>query len=221
MIAVVDYDMGNVGSILNMLRKLGAPARLTNNGAELMNASGIILPGVGAFDTGMQSLWDRELVEPLRKATLDIQIPTIGICLGMQLLTHGSDEGNLPGLGLINAHTRRFSFSPPGALRVPHMGWTNVQPLRPTTADSQDLSAGLFAGTEADQRYYFVHSFHVCCGNRADVIATASYGHEFDAAIGVGNIVGTQFHPEKSHRFGLRLMQNFAEYCVRRQGGTK
>jgi imidazole glycerol-phosphate synthase subunit HisH len=230
MIAIVDYDMGNVGSIRNMLRTLGHDATVTADEATLQRAAGIILPGVGAFDGGVSSLRERGLFETLREAALERRTPMLGICLGMQLLTNGSEEGDLPGLGLIDAYTRKFAFPADSALRVPHMGWNEVAVRRgatvvptstvppstapPSTVPSATLCDQLFAETEADQRYYFVHSYHVCCERPADILATATYGTEFTAAIGSRNIAGTQFHPEKSLRFGMRVMKNFVASCM-------
>jgi glutamine amidotransferase len=216
MIVVVDYDMGNVGSVLNMLRKLGIPAKLSFDPREVSTADGVILPGVGAFDAGMRSLYERDLIDVLTRQVAGRGTPMLGICLGMQLLSQGSEEGQLPGLSLIDAYTRRFAFDPPLApCRIPHMGWNEVA-VAEVDRDSDSLSSHLFARTEADQRYYFVHSYHVCCARPADVLATATYGFDFPAAIGSGNVAGTQFHPEKSLRFGLRLMQNFVEFCMAR-----
>lgn len=216
MIAVIDYNMGNVGSVLNMLRKLGHPAKLTRDRNELLACQGLILPGVGAFDRGMTNLKELGLLEILNECVLERSVPVLGICLGMQLLTESSEEGVLPGLGWIKGHTKRFRFAEnqPG-LRVPHMGWNQIAV---TPADPLDtgLAAGLFAGTDLEQRYYFVHSFHACCPPES-VLATATYGHEFSAAIGRGQIAGTQFHPEKSHRYGLKLMGNFANFVRGRQ----
>jgi glutamine amidotransferase len=217
-IVIVDYGMGNVGSILNMLRKFGEPCALTARAADLLEADGVILPGVGAFDAGVESLQRHGLFDVLRGDVMRREVPVLGICLGMQLLTCGSEEGRLPGLGVIDAHTRRFEF-PSGetALPVPHMGWAEVVPA--AGAQAQDtLAAQLFQSTEPEQRYYFVHSYHVCCSRASDVLATARYGIEFSAAIGCGNVAGTQFHPEKSLRYGLGVMQNYIQFCRTRAG---
>jgi imidazole glycerol-phosphate synthase subunit HisH len=205
MIAIVDYGMGNLGSILNMLKRIGAPATITSDPDTIASAEKLILPGVGAFDRAMERLNALELVPVLNRMVVERRTPILGICLGMQLLTKGSEEGDLPGLGWIDAQTLRFEFAPEAALRVPHMGWNGIA-MRQPTAILEDMYA--------DPRFYFVHSFYVRCRNETDVIATARYGSDFDAVIGRDNIVGTQFHPEKSHKFGLKLLGNFAKMPV-------
>lgn len=210
MIAVIDYGMGNVGSVLNMLRKLGVPARLTCDHSDVRHAAGLVLPGVGAFDEGMRNLAARDLRGPLEEAVLARRVPILGICLGMQLLTKGSEEGNLSGLGWIDAHTRRFRFEAGEQLRIPHMGWNYLSPRR---QDGDGLAGRLLEGTAPNARFYFVHSFHALCHRPEDVIGTTTYGYEFAAAIGRDNIAGTQFHPEKSLRHGLELMRSYAN-CV-------
>ena len=203
MIVVVDYGIGNLGSILNMLKKIGVKAILSRNADDLRNADKLILPGVGAFDTGMKHLLDSGLVETLNDLVLNAKKPTIGLCLGMQLLTKKSEEGNLPGLGWIDAETVRFRFDGnQNALKIPHMGWNNV-----TTQQAKPLLNGL----EEDARFYFVHSYHIVCHHATDVLGVTHYGFDFPAIIQKENIMGTQFHPEKSHKFGMRLLKNFAE----------
>lgn len=215
MIAVIDYNMGNVGSILNMLKKLGFDTKLTRTPAELLEADGLVLPGVGAFDSGMTNLRDFGLIDTLNRCVFERSKPLLGICLGMQLLTERSEEGVMPGLGWIAGSTKRFALSTDRQWKIPHMGWNQVKPC--TAARPGDsLAEVLFANTEPDQRYYFVHSYHAVCESSRDVLATSQYGYEFAAAIGRGNVAGTQFHPEKSHRYGLRLMENFARYATTR-----
>jgi glutamine amidotransferase len=204
MLVIVDYRMGNLGSIQNMLRRLNVPAVVSSDLHVIQAASALILPGVGAFDHGMRQL--RELgIEPvLRCKVLQQKTPILGICLGMQLLTRRSEEGQLPGLGWIDAETKRFTperFDQPR--KVPHMGWNFVEP-RQTHA--------LLAGT-APFRFYFVHSYHVCCQDPANVLAVSHYGYPFTAAVCRDNILGVQFHPEKSHRFGWELLANYVRYC--------
>ena len=200
MIAIVDYQMGNLGSIGNMLKKLGAQAVITSEADKLMRADKLILPGVGAFDHGMQNIERLGLRPILDKKVLEEKTPILGICLGMQLITRRSQEGSLPGLGWVQADTIRFSFNPNGKLKIPHMGWNHVTP---------NGAHPLFRGLESEARFYFVHSYHAACDRREDVLALTSHGYEFAAAIGRDNIMGTQFHPEKSHKFGLRLLDNF------------
>jgi glutamine amidotransferase len=202
MIVIIDYGMGNVGSIFNMLKKIGCQATISADPDEMMKADKLILPGVGAFDQGMMNLAERNLIPLLNKKIVDNRCPVLGICLGMQLITNRSEEGQLAGLGWIAAETRRFKFhSETMSLKVPHMGWNEVNPL--------DTSS-IFNGFDEPPRFYFVHSYHVCCERAEDVLATSVYGYEFTAAVGKGNIMGTQFHPEKSHRFGMKLLHNFA-----------
>lgn len=202
MIVVIDYGMGNVGSVVNMLRKVGAEVSLSGELAAVQRADKLILPGVGAFDAGMTRLRESGLVEPLTRKVLVERTPILGICLGVQLFGRGSEEGQLPGLGWVAADTRRMQpRGPEGPLRVPHMGWNMLRPAR---------EHPLLDGLEPDARFYFVHSYHVCCERPQDVLARVDYGGEWTAALASGNILGTQFHPEKSHRFGLRVMANFA-----------
>jgi imidazole glycerol-phosphate synthase subunit HisH len=199
---VVDYGMGNIGSILNMLKRIGVKASLSSTPAEIRAAERLILPGVGAFDTAMQRLNASGLVDVLTEQVIERRTPVLGICLGMQLLARGSEEGTLPGLGWFDATAVRFRFPPgPDAPRVPHMGW-NSAVARPGTR--------LFHGLENDARFYFAHSFHVVCTDEADIAARTSYGGNVVAAVERGHIMGTQFHPEKSHKFGMRVLQNFA-----------
>jgi glutamine amidotransferase len=203
MIIIIDYGMGNLGSIRNMLKKIGAPAEISSDSSEILKAEKLILPGVGAFDHGMRNLSDRGLIAVLNQRVREEKCPILGICLGMQLLTQSSEEGNLPGLSWISAKTRRFQFSPEmGSLKIPHMGWNEVKPV---------AAAPLFLGFEETPRFYFVHSYHVRCDHSEDILATTFYGYDFVSAVKHENIMGTQFHPEKSHKFGMRLLKNFVE----------
>lgn len=202
MIAIVDYGMGNLGSIRNMLLYLGVDSEITSDPSRIAAARKLILPGVGAFDRAMTNLRERGLIPVLDGEVLEKGKPVLGICLGMQLLGRRSEEGTLPGLGWIEADTIRFRFDPGLAhLKIPHMGWNRVTVSR---------SGSIMDHLPPEPRFYFVHSYHVRCDREENVLATASYGFEFHAAVIRGNILGTQFHPEKSHKFGLALLKNFA-----------
>ncbi|MEQ8228995.1 MAG: imidazole glycerol phosphate synthase subunit HisH [Rhodospirillales bacterium] len=203
MIAIVDIGVGNLGAIKNMLRKVGAEARITNDAADIRAAGKIILPGVGAFDQGMEALAASGLTGVLNEQALDVKKPVLGICLGAQMLGHSSEEGRRPGLGWIDMKAVRFPKSK--GLRVPHMGWNQITPL-----DRNGKSHDLFADAEDNVRFYFAHSFYLTCNDPADVIATCDYGASFAAAVARHNIQGVQFHPEKSHRFGALVLRNFA-----------
>ena len=203
MIVVLDYRMGNPGSIVNMLRHVGVPAELSADPERIMAAERLILPGVGSFDAGMSNLADLGLIPVLEEKVLARGAPLLGICLGMQLLSERSQEGVLPGLGWVPGQTVRLAFDQKASgLKIPHMGWNTVEPRN---------GAGLFAGLEDEPRFYFVHSYHVVCRDAQDVAGVTHHGHDFTSALRRGNVMGTQFHPEKSHRFGLRLFQNFVE----------
>ena len=203
MIVIVDYNMGNIGSIKNMFNKIGYAAEITSDPEQIRSAERLILPGVGAFDNGMKHIEEMGLQTVLNEVALERKIPILGICLGMQLLTRGSEEGKRPGLGWIDGETIRFHFDQKQTgLRIPHMGWNTVVPAHDDT---------LFADMDPEAGYYFVHSFHVACDDEAEILATTHYGYDFTCAVQKGNIFGTQFHPEKSHRYGWQLLKNFAE----------
>lgn len=202
MIAIVDYGAGNPGSILNMLFHLGIEAVITSDPAAISAAERIILPGVGAFDEAMANLQRTGLIPTLEKQVHERKIPLLGICLGMQLLTRRSEEGRSAGLGWLDAETVRFRLGAEHAkLRIPHMGWNGLEVLR---------SSPILDDRDEDARYYFVHSYHVRCSRAENVLATTTHGEPFHSAVIHGNILGTQFHPEKSHKYGLRLLENFA-----------
>jgi len=202
MISVLDYGMGNVGSIVNMLKYLGEETRLAAKPEDIMSADKLILPGVGAFDHGMQRLHERGFTRVLNTAVLERKMPILGICLGVQLFTRGSQEGASSGLGWIAADTVRFQFGESDTrLKVPHMGWNRIEPVKENP---------LLRDLPPEPRFYFVHSYYIACDEPADVLAWTTYGHRFASAIGRGNIWGTQFHPEKSHKYGLALLRNFA-----------
>lgn len=195
--------MGNLGSIANMLKKIGCQCIITNNLNEIQIAHKIILPGVGNFDRAMKNLKELGLIDVLNRKVLEKKIPVLGICLGMQLMAEKSEEGQLPGLGWIKADVKKFSFDEVNKhLKIPHMGWNTVQQQK------DDL---LFSNMYPDPRFYFVHSYHFECKKKEDILTTTFYGYHFVSAISSGNIMGVQFHPEKSHKFGMLILKKFAE----------
>lgn len=200
-LVVVDAGIGNLGAIPNMLKRLGAKATITSRPEEIASADRIILPGVGAFDPAMRTLAESGIDAVLREKAMDERVPVLGVCLGMQLLFRESEEGRLPGLGWIAGRAVRFRLdgSDP-TLRIPHMGWNWVRPAR---------DGGLLSGFDEVPRFYFAHSYHVECDDPEDVIGWSTYGYPFASAVQHENIGGIQFHPEKSHRYGLTVLGNF------------
>lgn len=200
LVCIVDYGQGNLGSIRNMLSRLGVQAYITQSPKEIQQASHLILPGVGAFDRGMNAIIARGLRNVLDEQVVERRIPTLGICLGAQLMTNGSEEGDLSGFGWFSAHARRFRFESPPRHPIPNIGWRDVQAVHPKT---------LARGLEDECRFYFVHSYHLVADRQEDVALVSSYGSEFVAGMQCGNLFSAQFHPEKSHRFGLMFLGNF------------
>ncbi|WP_421941594.1 imidazole glycerol phosphate synthase subunit HisH [Pedobacter sp.] len=200
MITIIDYGMGNLGSVLNMFKKVGATAKVSSDLNEISKAEKILLPGVGAFDTAMRKINEGELKAVLDHKALVEKVPVLGICLGMQLLTNNSEEGELDGLGWIDAETLDFSHRIDNGLKVPHMGWNiaEISQETPLTKDYQD-----------EIRFYFVHSYFVKVKDEKNSMMKTHYGITYDSAIVKDNIFGAQFHPEKSHRFGMHLFKNF------------
>jgi glutamine amidotransferase len=202
-ITIVDYGMGNLGSIQNMLKKVGSASIVSADKLAIERADKLILPGVGAFDTGMRRLGELGLIPILNRIALEKRVPVLGVCLGMQLLMRKSEEGHLPGLGWIEGEAVRFRFDAAQSnLKIPHMGWNTLSVRRPGI---------LFKGIEGEARFYFVHSYHVVCARDEDVLATTEYGYPFASVIQHDNIMGAQFHPEKSHRFGMAMLKSFVE----------
>jgi glutamine amidotransferase len=183
-----------------MLRKLGAEGVRSADRDVISKADKIILAGIGAFDGAAGRLAELGLVDLLNDLALDRRVPTLGVCLGMQLMARSSEEGAQSGLGWLDADVRRFAFEPGVKLPVPHMGWSEVTATR---------QSPLFAASSSHLRFYFSHAYHLVCHNQTDVAATATYGYEFAAAVHRGNILGTQFHPEKSHVFGMDVYRRF------------
>lgn len=202
MIVIVDYGMGNVGSIQNILRRVGKESVISSDPKQIEQAEKLILPGVGAFDIGMKNIKERNLLEVLNYKALVEKVPVLGICLGMQLMTYSSDEGNLAGLGWMRARTVSFRKLGKLGLKIPHMGWNQVQVVKQTPLTSDWVE---------EPRFYFVHSYYVECEDPGLSLLRTHYGVEFDSGFVDENIMGVQFHPEKSHRFGIKLMENFAK----------
>lgn len=200
MIGIIDYGLGNLGSIKNMLKIIGEKAIISSDISELDKCDKLILPGVGAFDAGMSKLNETGLAQYIENVASMDKKPILGICLGMQLLGKRSEEGQLEGLGLIPFESKRFQVQDQN-LKVPHMGWDIV-----VIKKDIPLTHNLF---DQRQRYYFVHSYHAICESLDNVMMTCDYGYEFVAAVVKDNIMGVQFHPEKSHSFGMKLLENF------------
>lgn len=200
-VTIVDYGMGNIGSIANMLKKLGVASLTSGDPAQIATAERIILPGVGAFDRAVRELDQRGLRAAL-SARVAEGVPLLGICLGMQLLADSSEEGPGAGLGWIPGAVRRLPAEGlDGPLRIPHMGWSRVEATPAATALPSLGSDGA--------RYYFVHSYAFVADDEADVLGRSTWGHPFVAAVGRGSVLGVQFHPEKSHRHGMALLADF------------
>jgi len=202
-IVIVDYGMGNLGSIQNMLKKIGRQPVISAEISVIEKADKLILAGVGAFDNAMTKLNELKLVEILNRKVLHEEVPVLGICLGMQMLTRSSEEGRLSGLGWIDAETCRFNFeNGNGKLKVPHMGWNLVEVKKRNV---------LFEEMFDEARFYFVHSYHLATDRENDVVSTTDYGYPFTSVVNKKNIFGVQFHPEKSHKYGMKLLQNFVD----------
>lgn len=203
MVGIINYGLGNLGSIQNMLKVIGEKSIISADIKALNTCDRYILPGVGAFDAGMTRLQESGLVDFIKNKVLEEKAPILGICLGMQLLGRKSEEGSLPGLGLIQFDNIRFRLEDSN-LRVPHMGWDIVEFKQ---------SNPLLKNLQGTQRYYFVHSYHALCDSKDNILMTCDYGYEFAAAVVKDNIMGVQFHPEKSHDFGMALLNNFVKEC--------
>ncbi|MBU2538853.1 MAG: imidazole glycerol phosphate synthase subunit HisH [Proteobacteria bacterium] len=200
-VVVVDYGMGNIASVANMIRKVGGSAEVSGELNRIQAATKVILPGVGSFDHGVIQLQTLGIFSAIQKIAKQ-GVPILGICLGMQLLSKGSEEGKLGGLGVIDAEFKRFSFEGIPPLHVPHVGWNYVSVAKKNSLICDDGS---------EQRFYFTHSYHAVCNTEADILATTEYGYRFPSAYCRDNVFGVQFHPEKSHRFGMAVIKNFLE----------
>jgi len=202
MIAIVDYDMGNVGSIKNMIEYIGGEdVIITSDEKIILEADYLILPGVGSFDMGMKNLHEKKLIEPIKYFANVLKRPILGICLGMQLLGKCSQEGELAGLDLIPFKNVRFDFKDNIDLKIPHMGWDIIS--------IRNEDSPLVIGMNSNSRFYFVHSYYAVCDNTENILMECDYGINFTAAVFKDNIYGVQFHPEKSHFFGMKILENF------------
>lgn len=201
MIAILNYGLGNIAAFENVYRRLNLPVLLASNASDLTTATRVIVPGVGSFDDAIMRLNRSGMRPALEECVLGRKIPVLGVCVGMQMLASGSDEGHRAGLGWVKGRVKMLSSVPPGGTRVPHMGWNGVKTV---TSDS------LFEGLETDARFYFLHSYYFDVESRNEVIAVAEYGREFACAVRSGNVFGVQFHPEKSHGWGQKFLENFA-----------
>ena len=205
-IIIVDYNTSNIKSVNNMLRKIGVKSHISSDPNEVRKAEKVILPGVGAFDTAMRNLEIMHLPQALNEAVIKKGVPFLGICLGMQILANSSEEGALPGLGWIQGRVQKFNFDilNSDVPKVPHMGWNYVSP--------RDNDHPLWPNIPRPMRFYFVHSYHLVCEFEENIAAVTSYGGDFVCAVAKDNIWGVQFHPEKSHKYGMQLLRNFVEY---------
>jgi len=204
-IVIVDYGMGNLRSIVNTFEKLSIKAIVSSDIGQILSAEKIILPGVGAFDKGMDNLERLGFIEALNRKVIVEKTPVLGICLGMQLFTMSSEEGNAQGLGWIKGKTIKFKFDSAQELKIPHVGWNKI-------IKKQDSK--LLEGIGEDNRFYFTHSYHVECEDKDNVIAETAYGYNFASVVQKDNIWGVQFHPETSHKDGMALLKNFSGACV-------
>jgi glutamine amidotransferase len=202
-IGIVDYGVGNIGSLINMFKRIGVAADRVTDAAGIRAAHRLVLPGIGAFDQAMRALGERDLIAPLTEMAMEKRIPVLGVCLGMQLLSRGSDEGKLSGFGWIDGWVRNLAPAREAGLRVPHMGWNFVEPAKPHP---------LLAELDEGARFYFVHSYFVDCARPADILLRCDYGSPFTAAVARDNVAGFQFHPEKSHRYGMSLLKAFSKW---------
>ena len=206
MISIIDCGMGNLGSVVNMLKFLGKECQIIKTPEEVMESKKIIFPGVGSWDNGIKKIQESRMLDALTLQVLHNKIPFLGICLGMQLLFDSSEEGSLPGLGWVSGEVKKFKFEKPvlneKKINIPHMGWNTVKSIHLTTLNDN---------LESKARFYFVHSYYVNCFDKKNILMTCNYGEEFVCAVNKDNIWGVQFHPEKSHKYGMQLMKNFTE----------
>lgn len=203
MITIVNYGLGNVRAFANVYNRLGKDVRIAHSAGELEGATRLILPGVGSFDHAMHLLECSGMRVMLDHLVLQKGVPVLGVCVGMQMMAHSSDEGGSTGLGWVDGTVKRLHPTDgSNSMILPHMGWNDVYPVQPNR---------LFEGLEAEARFYFLHSFAFNVVKASNSVAVADYAGHFTCAVQHGNVFGVQFHPEKSHHFGIKLLQNFAE----------
>jgi imidazole glycerol-phosphate synthase subunit HisH len=199
MIAIINYGLGNVKAFATVYKNLNIPAKIISHADDLEGIDKVILPGVGAFDFAMERLEKSGMRNSLDDIVLNKKIPVLGICVGMQMLALSSEEGSLPGLGWINGEVKRFRNE---SMFIPHMGWNNINPKKGNE---------LFSGLDEQSHFYFLHSYYFKCHTEENVIAVTDYYGEFDSAVRAETVYGVQFHPEKSHEWGIKLLENFAK----------
>ncbi|WP_298623549.1 imidazole glycerol phosphate synthase subunit HisH [uncultured Legionella sp.] len=203
MIKIIDYGLGNISAFINVYKRLNIAVSVAQCAQDLNGTTKLILPGVGAFDHAMQRLNDSGMREIMTQLVQEQHVPVLGICVGMQILANSSDEGMMPGLGFINGTVKKMDeLSSSSKFALPHMGWNDVNPVGGNL---------LFSGLEQDARFYFLHSYYFECEHNEHILAEVEYGKKFTCAVNQHNIYGVQFHPEKSHHYGARLLNNFAE----------
>tara|TARA_B100001175_G_scaffold71235_1_gene59030 strand:+ start:1533 stop:2147 length:615 start_codon:yes stop_codon:yes gene_type:complete len=203
MIGIINYGSGNIQAIATIYKYLNIDFQIITDPDDLKKAHKLILPGVGAFDATMQQLIDSGIRDELNDLVINKKVPILGICVGLQVMGYGSEEGNLPGLGWIPGRVKKFSLDKiESKPKLPHMGWNTIKDLQ---------NHNLFKGIDNDFGFYFVHSFYFECESRDNILTTSNYGIDFSSAIYSNHIIGTQFHPEKSHGNGVLLFKNFAQ----------
>ncbi len=202
MITLIDYGLGNIKAFENIYKRLSVPVKIAKKKNELLDSSHLILPGVGSFDWAMKRLCNSGMIDELNRLVLEEKRPILGICVGMQMMAKSSKEGKMPGLGWLNGHVNLFSDKISNKdLQLPHMGWNEVIPN-----DTTDL----FSGLESSARFYFLHSYYFSPNKNTNILAKSFYGINFTCAVKYENIFGVQFHPEKSHEWGVKLLKNFS-----------
>jgi glutamine amidotransferase len=203
MIGIIDYGLGNIKAFENIFRKLNIPVKILNKSVDFKDVTKLILPGVGAFDHAMNTFNKSGMREIAEDMVLNQKVPVIGICVGMQMLAHSSDEGKLKGLGWIEGEVKKFDESKISfSTHLPHMGWNDIK----VTKENR-----VFFDFPSDPKFYFLHSYYFFCNDEKDSIATSEYGVEFTCAVNNNSVFGVQFHPEKSHNYGIKLLENFSK----------